>query len=317
MSFDISKTKMPLVTVITLIYNTGNYVIEALQTIREQDYPAIQNIIIDDCSNDNSKEIVSEWIERNKYDCEFIKHEQNLGITKSLNDGLERAKGKYVTFLSDDLFLPNKLIRQVNMFESLPDDYGVLYSDIYMRGDSGNDLGTLFHNYIKLQTGPEGNVFEQLFVGNFVHGSACLIKRECFEIVGYFDESLVVEDIDMYLRIALKFKFKFDNQICAVYRIHENSLLQTIGMKVLEQNLKSLSPFRNYSDRTFAYFICYFDDCLNRFYSEKYVNWKIWFRKRWHYKRDLKSIFFFLLALLNMNTRYTNKFKTLGLKFIK
>src|SRR5579864_3609800 len=183
----------PLISVITLIYNTGPYVIKALETVKTQSYSQIQHIIIDDCSSDNSVELVTNWIQENNYSCEFFIHKKNLGISKSLNEGLRLSRGKYVTIIGDDLFLPGKFHRQVDILENLPDEYGVVYSDAYRMNDDGKYLDNLLKQARNFTIGPEGNVFEELFFGHFIHGSAALIKKSCFDTVGTFNESLKVE----------------------------------------------------------------------------------------------------------------------------
>lgn len=299
----------PLITIITLIYNTGKYVTEGLETVKKQEYKNIQHLIIDDCSSDNSVEIVSKWISDNNYNCQFIKHNKNLGISKSLNEALKNSKGEFITFIHDDLFLIGKLKRQVLIFENLSDDFGIVYSDVHLRDKDGNWFNTLLNQYRSLQKGPEGNIFEELFLGNFIHGSGALIRKQCFDEIGYFNESLIVEDIDMYLRIALKYKFKFDDKISAEYRVHDKSLLQTLGIRGLEQNLKSLEPYYKYSDKTVNYFINYLDACLVKFYFERYKNWRKWYKKRLHFKFDTRGIKYFFIALLNIKPKYYNRLK--------
>jgi glycosyltransferase involved in cell wall biosynthesis len=72
----------PLVTVVTLIYNTNpKFVIEAIESVRANNYSNIQHIIIDDCSPDpEPKEVVKNWIQENNYSCEFYEHDENYGI---------------------------------------------------------------------------------------------------------------------------------------------------------------------------------------------------------------------------------------------
>ncbi len=289
----------PLVTVISLVYNTGHYVIEALQSVRAQNYHNVQHILVDDCSRDNSLELVENWVRINNYPCEIIHHPRNLGVCRSLNDALKVAKGKYVTFVSDDLLLPNKFHQQIELFESLSEDYAVVYSDIWMRRDDGTELGTLFSCYRDFLQGPEGFVFEELFLGNFVHCSAAFIRMDCLRDVGYFNEGLLVEDVDLFLRIAKNYKFKFDYKITAIYRIHGASLLKTIGLRGLEDNLRSLEPHARYSSVTLSYFISFLDIANIRFHKENFPGWRNWFKKRVEYKTDVKSLFLFFVAVFN------------------
>lgn len=306
----------PLVTVITLVYNTGSLVIEALESVKSQNYTNIQHIIVDDFSSDNSIEIVEKWLEKNQYKIEFIKHSKNEGICKSLNDALRRAEGEYVTFVSDDLLMPEKIYRQVELFKNLPKDYGVVYSDAHLINEKGNITGSLLQKFRKMEEGPSGIIFEELFFGNFIHGSAALIKLSVFKKVGFFNEQLIVEDIEMYLRIAQEFMFKFNTYISAKYRIHPSSLLHKIGLKGLEANIISLYPYYKYNFKTKKHFIAYFDNCMIRFYNEDYQNWKKWYFHRWKIKKDLKSITMSFLAVLSINHTLLKKIKYI-LKYVK
>src|SRR6202022_442605 len=97
----------PLVSTIVLSYNHSRYVLETLESVRAQTYKTTQLIIVDDCSTDNSLLIFEHWLRENNLTCTFIRHKENLGICKSLNEALVVSTGKYVsTIASDDLWLP-------------------------------------------------------------------------------------------------------------------------------------------------------------------------------------------------------------------
>ena len=74
-----SIKELPLVSVVTLMYNTGKYVVQTLESVKSQNYPNVYHIIVDDCSSDNSIELVEGWIKQNNYPCHFIKNEKNKG----------------------------------------------------------------------------------------------------------------------------------------------------------------------------------------------------------------------------------------------
>jgi glycosyltransferase involved in cell wall biosynthesis len=295
------KSEKPLVTIITLVYNTGHLVVEAIESVKNQDYDNIQHIIIDDFSTDDSVKIVKEWIVSNNYTCEFIVHTENKGISSSLNEGLRLSKGKYFSVVCDDLFLPNKFKRQINLFDTLDEDFAVVYTNADLIDITGKHIGDLFNKFRGITEGPSGDIFEELFFGNFIHGAGCLFKLSLIKKAGGFNEGLIVEDIDFYLKIAKQFKFKYDPIISSQYRIHANSLLQTIGIKGLEQNILSLLPYYQHSSKTKKHFLKYFDTCLNEFYSQNYINWKKWFMYRWKIKKDVKSLYLFCLAIFSIN----------------
>jgi glycosyltransferase involved in cell wall biosynthesis len=221
-----SREKWPLVTVFTLVFNTGKYVVETLDSVRSNYYPNIQHIIIDDCSSDGqSVQLIEEWIEENNYPCTFIKHQKNKGICKSINEVIRLSNGKYIFGVCDDLILPEKLRRQVELLEKAPPEYGVVYSDAYLINEDGTPRsGTFIPMHRQFANIPDGYIFDTLLEGNFIPAMATLVKTECYEKVGIYDENLGYEDFDMWLRIAKEYKFMFSDYISAKYRINKNGL---------------------------------------------------------------------------------------------
>src|ERR1700749_5034941 len=90
-----------LVTVICLCYNHENFVTESLFSVMNQDYAFVELIIVDDCSTDNSKNIIKKWL-LDYPEVRFISNEINLGNTKSFNKALQFAKGDYIIDLAAD-----------------------------------------------------------------------------------------------------------------------------------------------------------------------------------------------------------------------
>jgi glycosyltransferase involved in cell wall biosynthesis len=221
-----NREEWPLVTVFTLVFNTGKYVVETLDSVRSNNYPNIQHIIIDDCSSDReSVPFIEKWIKDNNYSCTFIKHQRNMGICKSINEVLQLTEGKYIFGVCDDLILPEKVQRQVELLENALPEYGVVYSDAYLINGNGTPRsGTFIRMHRKFADIPEGYIFDTLLEGNFIPAMATLVKTECYEKVGIYDETLGYEDFDMWLRIAKEYKFMFSDYISAKYRINENGL---------------------------------------------------------------------------------------------
>lgn len=108
-----------LVSIITPSFNTANYVIEAINSVVAQTYPYWEMIIVDDCSSDNSVEIVRAYIQKNKeYRIRLFVNSSNSGAAISRNIALKEAKGRWIAFLdSDDIWLPNKLENQIKFME--------------------------------------------------------------------------------------------------------------------------------------------------------------------------------------------------------
>ena len=180
-------------------YNHSRFVEECLDSVRHQTYPNLEVIIFDDWSKDNSISVINTWLKKHRLDWQFIPHTRNIGICASLNEVLRLARGKYISVVAaDDVWLPDKTTRQVAMMEQMPKDIGVLYSDAFQINESGEALPQMFiEAHRKLVTPPEGFLFDLLWEGNFIPAMATLIRRECFTLVGTYDEDLCFEDWDM------------------------------------------------------------------------------------------------------------------------
>src|SRR5580700_11042120 len=131
----------PLVSMIVLCYNQARFVVETLESVKAQTYKPTELIILDDCSSDDSVTVIENWLQENGIECTFIRHQKNQGICKSLNEALSFATGKYISEISsDDVWLPDKIARQVEIMESQPDEVGVVYSDAFQIDDHGQIL---------------------------------------------------------------------------------------------------------------------------------------------------------------------------------
>ena len=100
-----------LVSVIMPSWNTANYIGESIQSVIDQTYQNWELIIVDDCSSDNTEEVVKLF---NDSRIRFLKNDENVGAALTRNRALREAKGEWIAFLdSDDLWLPEKLEKQV------------------------------------------------------------------------------------------------------------------------------------------------------------------------------------------------------------
>lgn len=127
-----------LVSIIMPSYNTANYIGESINSVINQTYKNWELIIVDDCSTDNTDEIVNKFLkdERIKY----LKNEKNSGAAISRNKALREAKGRWIAFLdSDDLWVPEKLEKQINFMEKNNHSFSyTFYEEIDERGNNLN-----------------------------------------------------------------------------------------------------------------------------------------------------------------------------------
>lgn len=105
-----------LVSIVMPSYNTGPYIAESIQSVLQQSYSNWELIIVDDCSTDNTDEVVRLFLSDQRIS--YLKNEKNSGAAVSRNRALREAKGRWIAFLdSDDLWTPEKLEKQVSFME--------------------------------------------------------------------------------------------------------------------------------------------------------------------------------------------------------
>lgn len=124
-----------LVSIVMPSYNTANYIEASIESVRRQTYENWELIIVDDCSTDNTDEVVRPFLADGRI--RYLKNEQNSGAAISRNRALREANGKWIAFLdSDDLWLPEKLEKQVTFMEQNGYHFSYTnYEEINMAGE--------------------------------------------------------------------------------------------------------------------------------------------------------------------------------------
>jgi glycosyltransferase involved in cell wall biosynthesis len=185
----------PLVSVIIPTYNRANTIARAIESALKQTYTNIEVIIVDDASGDNTEEKVKA-IDDSRI--KYMRHETNKGGGAARNTGISDAKGEYIAFLdSDDVWLPEKIEKQVRLFDHADPRVGVIYTGFY-RTD-GNDRITK-----QVTPSMKGNLYNRLLEGNFIGTTSVIMaKKECLKQVGGFNASLPsCQDWDLYIKLS-------------------------------------------------------------------------------------------------------------------
>ena len=219
---DSLTTAKPLVSAIIATHNYGHYLSTALDSILVQEglhhQFEVEIIVVDDASTDATAEVVQRYPE-----VRYLRHAHRQGVSAARNTGIRACKGEFVSFLdADDTWLPPKLRLQIPRLVSNP-QAGVVYSQGIRHG-AGDDAV-----FPPASNAPSGNVFEAMLDYNFaVHGGCLLIRREAFDKVGCFDESLrTAEDLDLAFRLAFHFQFLFEPAPVMIYNISPTGLWLT------------------------------------------------------------------------------------------
>lgn len=205
----------PHISVIIPTYNRASMLGRAIQSVLDQTYRDFELIVVNDCSSDNTEEVVMSFADER---IRYIRHPSNKGGSAARNTGISSSRGDYIALLDDDdEWLPNKLEMQVDLLDRLPEDYGVVYSG-YRAEQRGEILGEYSPIY-------RGDVYHQMLKGCFIGSPTILIRKICFEKAGRFDETLPsCQDWDMWIRLAKYYKFDFIPEVLAVYNIHGDQI---------------------------------------------------------------------------------------------
>ncbi|MFT4033694.1 MAG: glycosyltransferase [Siphonobacter sp.] len=209
----------PLVSIICLCYNHERFVAECLNAVFSQTYPAIELIIIDDYSKDNSVSVIQSMIRPQDI---FIQNGHNKGICKSFNSGLARAKGKYVVDLAaDDQLFPDTIARQVAFFETLSDEYGAIFGDAVLIDEQGKAIGSWRKRDVSgnvLSPVPQGDVFAEVLAGTPILTVTAMTRKTVYDALEGYDETLVYEDFDFLVRASRQWKYAYSDQQWIMYR---------------------------------------------------------------------------------------------------
>lgn len=219
------KVKTPLISVIVTCYNHEDYIIQCLNSVLNQSYSAIELIIIDAHSKDESARIIENWINSIKMRVVFIKQPSTYGICKNINTGLEIANGQFIQVLAGDDYLDqNKFERYLNEYAKHPhkDAIGFMYSGV-IKVDGNNN--TINKKPSIVPVDHNENYFKQLLSFNFVYAPSALIVKDKLDQVGWYDEQLYFNDWDMWLRLSKQFKvFFIKDYYSAFYRVISTSM---------------------------------------------------------------------------------------------
>jgi len=204
------------VSVIIPTYNRAATLERAIQSVLVQTSPAMEIIVVDDASTDNTAELLQQYADKIK----IISKEQNRGVSFSRNAGIQIAGGDWIAFLdSDDQWEPRKLEKQTSFHAAQPNLLISQCDEIWIR----NGVRV---NPMAKHAKQGGWIFEACVPLCIVSPSAVIMHQQVFEQVGMFDTSLpACEDYDLWLRIAPYYEIGLLNEkLVTRFGGHEDQL---------------------------------------------------------------------------------------------
>ncbi len=236
-----------MISVIIPTYNRAPILAEAIQSVLDQEYfhhnaedPCFEFLVIDDGSSDETEQVVRSFGEKVKYFCQ-----PHQGVSAARNQGLHLSSGNFIAFLdSDDLWMPNKMRAQMSFVKAFPKAMVCYTEEVWIRN------GVLVNPKQKHRK-YSGWIFDKVLSLCLLSLSSALFRKEVFEIIGEFDESMpACEDYDLGIRLAHRFPIHLiDSPLIIKRGGHEDQLsrqfwgMDRFRVHALEKALKSdLTP---------------------------------------------------------------------------
>jgi glycosyltransferase involved in cell wall biosynthesis len=194
----------PRVSVVIPTYNCAQTLAAAIDSALAQSFNGIEVIVVDDGSTDNTADVLARYVQRIR-----VIRQANCGLPAARNAGIRVAQAPLIALLdADDLWLPEKLSRQVARFIDL--EVGIVYSDFSVRYADGRVQSSYLANR---PLAGNGYLFLNYIQSRFLFPSTMVLRRKIMEECGLFDEEMLAcEDIELFARMLLRCKAVLVNE---------------------------------------------------------------------------------------------------------
>lgn len=224
------------VTVFMPVYNGGNYLSEAIESILNQTFKDFELLIINDGSTDNSEEIIKGYKDSR---IKYVVNKKNMGIIKTLNKGLDLIQSEYIARMdADDISLPTRLEKQIDFMDKHRDIAvsGTSMLNIYSDGKTKKGIVKNDPRQIKTML---------LFTNALAHPTIIIRKKIIDEENLTYNEShQAVEDYGLWVKMSFTNKLANLQEILLKYRVNEKGITQLADKKIQERDVMHMGIYR-------------------------------------------------------------------------
>jgi glycosyltransferase involved in cell wall biosynthesis len=298
---------MAQISVVIPTFNRAELLTGAIRSVLNQTFQDFEVLIVDDGSSDTTPDVVKSFDDNRIH---YVRHTAPRGGAAARNTGIARAGGEYVAFLDDDdEWFPHKLASQMAVMRRSEPEVAAIYSGYFIvERATGRVCG-------RMTPKAKGDLSAELLANNPIGGTSCmLVKKDCLEKVGCFDESLPsFQDRDLWIRLSREFRFDYVEEPLLNYYVHPkkvwtnfDALLQ--GLEIMLAKYGTAVAFRKASSK--RYLFCGIKLCeTNEFDKGRRALRRAVALNPY----ALKPYFYLLLALLGPRTMATVRSKKLNL----
>lgn len=231
----------PVISVCVLSWNHAPYVVQCLQSICQQTFSNLEIVYLDNHSSDHTFDVAQAFLEKQHVSFQAFKRESPCGIAANFNWLLKRARGRYACIISaDDWMAETNIAAKVSKIAA-DDTIAVVYSEAFTFYDDTQELVE--------QRGErryEGYVFDELIKGNFLVAPGVLLDVTKAHEVGGFNEDLLIEDWDLWIRLSQRYKIGFVNDFLVYYRRHASNMSQASNSTYIQGMLQTIERYRDH-----------------------------------------------------------------------
>jgi glycosyltransferase involved in cell wall biosynthesis len=220
-----TSCRIPTVSVVIPAYNAESFLGQAIESALSQTYPDLDIYIVDDGSIDGTSQIIHHYLSNKRI---HSIHQDTSGPAAARNRGIAEAQGEFIAFLdADDLWEPQKLAKQINLFQQ-NNDLGLVYSRYRTKilnatGSWEDDEER--NRWVRARTHYRGQIFRELVYGPFIALPSVVIPRRVLDDVGLFDTHLITaEDRHLWARIAHDYPIGYVDEELVIVRRHGGNI---------------------------------------------------------------------------------------------
>jgi len=231
------------ISIITASYNYAQYLKEAIDSVINQSYQDWELIVVDDCSSDNSVEIIKSYCAKDSR-IKLVEQSENKGLKETLLLGLSLASGEWIAFLeSDDFLAPDNLSKKLEIIEKYP-DIKLIFNKVNFIREENRKQQKLFENTQKKLSKMKfpRNMFYDFNIDNMILTfSSVMVEANAIKNANFDTEQDATLDRWLWIHLAQKNNFYYIDEALTYWRLHPKSYIQKCKKSIL--NFPQISAY--------------------------------------------------------------------------